>query len=513
MKRTYLLSANEMANCDKNTMEYYGIPSLVLMERAALSVFAYIKKNYANTIRVLVLTGTGNNGADGIAVARLLHLAHYHVAIYTTGSIEKATKQWKEQYNIYQKYDGKFVTEINEKYDVIVDGLFGIGLSRKISGSYHDVIKQINQSKSDIIAIDIPSGIDATTGNVLGISVQAKVTITFGFLKRGMILYPGRNCCGKIIIADIGIDENALLGILPECFTVKKEDIKLPIRISNGHKGSFGKLLIIAGSKQMAGAAILCAKAAFAMGIGMVKLVTHSSNRDVLLQLMPEIMLTCYDEESSEDAIDHILSQDFAWSDGLLIGPGIGQDTVASQLLSFACDNYASEKPMVIDADAINLLAQEHLYLEKLIRKKQNIIYTPHIKELSRLTGYSVSDIINEPVKSQRKIANSLKAVLISKDACTIVASYDADQIMLNQLGNNGMATAGSGDVLAGICAVLAIQCQMEEASLFEAAYLAVALHASMGDMAADSVGERSVTPSRMIEQLIDCIKNIDLNS
>ncbi|MCM1208156.1 MAG: NAD(P)H-hydrate epimerase, partial [Ruminococcus sp.] len=259
----YIADSAEMAQIDRYTTDDIGIPEMVLMERAALAVFDYIKSNYSKKSKTLIVVEGGNNGADGLAAARLLLNDGYDVEVYYISAIEKTTKSFDAQLSIAKKLNVKFADEIvNYGYDIIVDAIFGVGLSRAVMGKHAETINQMNEIPAFKLAIDIPSGIDASTGFVMGTAFHADATVTFGLLKLGHIMGIGNEYSGKVILADIGFPEKAVSFAGPKLYAYTGEDVDrlLPFRKSDTHKGSYGKIGVIGGYTNMAGAALFSAE-------------------------------------------------------------------------------------------------------------------------------------------------------------------------------------------------------------------------------------------------------------
>ncbi len=504
----YLVSQNEMKQYDRNTIEFFKIPSIVLMERAALaSVLELRKEKGEANFSVLVVAGCGNNGGDGFAVGRLLALQGCHVDFVLLGSKEKCTEQTALQMEIVKQYGYDIYDKIPQtEYDIVIDAIFGIGLSRTLEGKYLEAVKQINESGSYICALDIPSGVHADSGQILGCAVKADLTVTYGFYKVGQFLYPGTAYCGKIICAKMGIDDRSFLSKLPECYTyTSRKDVCLPKRKADGNKGTFGKVLVIAGSDTIGGAAILAGKSAFYTGCGMIKIVTAAENKNSILQTLPEAMLTVYEKEKwLEEKPDEAFVQEFdealKWADCILIGPGIGTSYPAKWLLQTCLQK--SILPMVIDADGLNLLAKELADTKSNFMfpfpKERNVILTPHLGEFARLYGCSISQAKENLLTYPQQLANRLHAIVVCKDARSVVAMPDMVQKYVNLSGNSGMATAGSGDVLAGI--ITGFLAQGMDAA--DAAVNGVYLHGLAGDKAAERLGERSMLASDIIEEM-----------
>lgn len=490
----YLVTAQEMKQYDKNTIEYLGIPGPVLMERAALAAEDLLKERFEavkERTKVLIFAGTGNNGGDGLALARLLAADGYTADVRIVGNPEKATEQWKGQWQTLQHFPVK--TDSNtqaDEYNVIVDALFGVGLSRPVEGIYAEAVEEMNAAEGFKLALDVPSGICSDTGRVLGCAFCADATITFGFCKRGLVMYPGADYAGRVRIANVGIGPESFLGQKPEMYTYEKGEKKLPGRAASGNKGTFGKALLIAGSNGMAGAAILAARAAYRTGAGMVKVITAEENRQILQQGIPEALYGSCRQ----------LSESLEWADVIAIGPGIGREEQAVQCLKTVVEK--SRKPLVLDADALNLLAEEsgEALVEKLHiqgAEGRTIILTPHVGELARLLKRSIPECKQELPACARVLSDRFRGVAVTKDARTVVCR-EQGEYYLNTTGNSGMATAGSGDVLTGV--ILGLLAQGADA--FSAAVDGVYLHGLAGEQAAEIHTEYGV----MAGDIADCL-------
>lgn len=505
----YLVTGEEMQLYDNNTICHFHVPGLVLMEQAALASVEEIVRLFPDRKKkILVLSGKGNNGGDAMAVARLMAQKGYSVtvSIVTNRSLDRAdfSESAGVQYDILKSMDVSIVTnKVSDSYDIIIDGIFGVGLNREISGNAAAIIEQANSCLGCKIALDIPSGIHAATGNVCGIAFKADYTITFAFLKRGLYLYPGAEYSGTVIKKEIGINNDSFLGQIPEMFALTG-DVKdyLPKRNPWGHKGTFGKVLLIAGSQNIGGAAILAGRASMMSGCGMLKICTHKEQKSELMTVLPEAMIDSYD--NLETAVQSV-EKGLKWADVVAVGPGLGTDNIANEMLRIVIAH--SVKPLVIDADALNLLALPENY--ELLKKYQSmetarrqLILTPHPLELSRILGYSKEDLLVNGLEIIRKLAKELHGVIVKKDARTIICSEDAPYIM-NLCGNSGMATAGSGDVLTGITtAMLALGLPA-----YEAAAIGVYLHAKAGDRAAEQKNEYSMLAGDICNALTDILR------
>lgn len=495
-----IVNCRQMKNLDQHTIEQKKVPSLVLMERAALAVAEEMVKEPKRLKNTLVVCGMGNNGGDGAAIARILSLWGYPVTLLFLGNSQHMSEETQVQKEICDRYQ---IPETNnpcwDEYTTIVDAVFGIGLSRNMQGEYKEVIEQINQSDAFVWAVDIPSGINGDTGAVMGTAVRADETVTFAFAKVGHYLYPGVSFCGNLHVKDIGIymepEEKEEYLYCPQVSDLQL----LPERKKDGNKGTFGKILIAAGSRNMAGAAYLSARAALLTGAGMVKIHTVEENRIILQQLLPEALLYTDSGENLEEC-KKMWQKNLDWADAVVLGPGIGQEHRAREMTAFYLEN--CRKPMVVDADALNIISAEP-QLKKFLGS--HCILTPHMGEFSRLTGISISKLKNDPIFYAKRAARTLGAVCVAKDARTVTALTD-ETVYLNVSGNDGMATAGSGDVLSGILGGLLGQYKV----FAMAAPLGVYLHGLAGDEACGIVGKRCMTAADILKGLAAVLKKIE---
>lgn len=498
-----IVTCSRMKELDGAAINEKGIPSCVLMERAALRLVEELQKGFPlekQKEHVLVVCGSGNNGGDGIAAARLLHLQGIHAAYYLAMDADHMTEETKRQYRIAENYQVPRVhnPEWNE-YTTIVDAIFGVGLSRTVEGRVKEIIRCMNQADAWKVAVDIPSGVDGDTGRELGIAFRADLTVTFAYRKQGLCYYPGRMYAGRVVTADIGI-YGAEQADDRTCYLEWADLGLLPERVPYGNKGTFGKVLVVAGSEGMCGAAFLCAAAALAGGAGMVRIQTVEENRIPLLTLLPEAMVTCeFTEESNRKCLD--------WCDVLVIGPGLGISGQSRGKAEWFLRNAAKEcKPVILDADGLNLLAMHPEWNSCL---SDRVTVTPHLREMGRLSGKSIGQIQHRIGQTAREFARETGAVCVLKDACTVVADKDG-RTYLNLSGNPGMATAGSGDVLSGVLA--AIQCMYlgeECPDHGMRAALGVYLHGKSGDLAAEEIGTRGMTARDIIRMIPRVLRRI----
>ena len=502
----YVVTTAEMKACDYGTTGQTGIPSMVLMERAALAVTEVIIKRYPDRNRILIVAGKGNNGGDGLAIGRLLAKAGRQVTFFQLQG--NYSEEAGQQRQILQHLGVSICdTWPDGEYDIIIDALLGIGITGEVREKTREMIHKMNEYRRSlqrgssfggeitgaerlnkaapvICAVDLPSGIDTDTGAVCGEAVKADLTVTFQYLKKAHLLYPGKEYCGRVYLRDVGIEND---GICAEtAFTYEKEGAKklLPQRKTSGHKGTFGKVLLYAGSREMSGAALLCARAVLCSGAGMLKVLTEETNHTLLRTVLPEAMI----------ATDPV--KDLKWADVLVAGPGIGTSEEAKETLTGLLR--ASHLPTVLDADALNLVAEDSTLMELLREKALNlpVVLTPHPGELLRLSGLTMADYQQEREKTIRTLQEQCHCVLVSKDACTLVT--DGAALYLNSTGNDGMATAGSGDVLTGVIGSLLAQ----GIPAFDAASKGVFLHGLAGDEAALKKGKHGMIASDLIENL-----------
>ena len=458
---------------------------LVLMERAALSLSEEIKKRFSKDERILILCGTGNNGADGVCAGRILFNEGYlNIKICLALGKEKLSKAMKKQISIAEAYKVPFLNGLPETnaFPVIVDALFGTGLNRPIEGKAASVVDFINSNDAFVIACDSASGIDHTSGSVNGPCVKADLTVSFAFLKRGQILFPGREYSGETIVRDIGIYPDGSSDNAPGTVMLEKEDIKrlLPKRKRNSHKGTYGKVLCIAGSVGMAGAAYFSAKAAYLCGAGLVRLYSPEENRIILQERVPEAVMTSFVEKhETEPLSDLMIDQDV-----VLIGPGIGKGKGARDILDYVLLNASC--PVVLDADALNIIAEDKSLLNC---PNSELILTPHMGELSRLLNKPVPFIRDNFFELCSAFALEHQLSLIAKDAVSLVF-LPGKSAIINPTGDDSLSTAGSGDILSGMIAGLIAS----GTSPSDAASIAPFIHGLCGEEAGKRNSATSVT-------------------
>ena len=477
---------------DEYSIHRMGVPESVLMERAALAVAGKVAEAavaFDRDVRIGAVCGCGNNGADGIAAARILTWQGLPVEIIIAGDESHATDMFRMQKEIALKSGLSFgnLSEIPE-YDILVDALFGVGLSRGIEGRYGQIINAMNEGNNYIVSVDIPSGVDCTTGQIMNTAIRADSTVTFGYHKAGMLLYPGREYAGDVTVADIGFCPKALGEINPVRYFVTEDIKRIPSRKEYSNKGTYLRTLVIAGSRDMSGAAYLSGAAAYRCGAGLVEIFSYKSNTDILKKLLPEAIVTGYDEENAIRLLGDKLNK----ADIVILGPGLSTDTTAEAIVKFTLEKFSG--PLIIDADGLNIISRNTQVLKSC---NAAVIITPHIGEMSRLTGSTKEEILSNPVKVAKAFAKEYGVVCVLKDAATVVAEPESERIYINTSGCAAMSKAGCGDVLTGVIgAMLALKLEP-----FSAASMGVYVHGIAGECATDDVSSHSLMASDMLKE------------
>ena len=504
-----ILTAAEMRLCDEYTIHTLGIPSRTLMERAAHSVVQYMTNDPRfGDGEVLVLCSSGNNGGDGFAAARFLAETRPVTVCYvgkttsdSTPDVSRMSEECHRQYELAVNAGVSVLLPPDValplgRCTAVVDAIFGIGLCREVAGETASLFDMINASDTPVLAVDIPSGISADTGEMLGVALRATATVTMQALKAGLLLRDGIDCCGEITIADIGIDlsQVTLTRALADESLVRRA---MPPRSRRSHKGSYGTLLCVCGSPHMSGAACLAAKAAVRAGVGLTHILTSPDNRLTLQGYIPEAITHIRNEDDSVEELIARISPTAA-----VIGCGLDTTDDSLSLLRTILNSLPQNIPTVLDADALNLLShnQSLWHTALLASSDKQVILTPHPREMSRLCGLPVTDILRDPLSVACDYAKAHGVTVALKDAHTVIASPDGG-VFICAAGNAGMAKGGSGDVLAGIIGSLLAQCH-GRMSTTEIAAAGVVLHAMAGDTAASLYGEYAMTPSDMIDAL-----------
>ena len=385
-----------------------------------------------------------------------------------------------------------------DSYSVVIDAVFGVGLSRKVEGRYRQVIEQMNRMRGTKFAVDIPSGLSATTGCILGCAFKADYTVTFQLKKIGLELSQGRTMAGRVIVPDIGISTDSICEDQEIVRTAGKDIYRkmLPDRPEDSNKGTYGRLLVIAGSKGMAGAAYLNAHAAYMTGAGLVRIYTSSDNREILQTLLPEAIITTYEEYNKEELLSLL-----TWADGVCIGSGLGMSRLSEKILKTVIEYV--KVPCLIDADGLNLLAENNNYLNQMAERR--FVITPHMKEMSRLTGTPVEELKADRIQILKDFISRYRITCVLKDSRTLIASEEKG-IRMNLTGNSAMAKAGSGDVLAGVISGWMVQGKEAE----DAAELGTYIHGLSGDLAKFEKGVYSVMARDLIEYISKALMKLE---
>lgn len=502
-----IFTASQIHELDTYTIEHEPIRSIDLMERAAKAIAHAIMERWTNQTPVVVFAGPGNNGGDALAVARLLAGHGYKVEVFLFNIHNKLSEDCatNKQRLIDGKYAKKF-TEIKLNFDppvltadtVVLDGLFGSGLNKPLAGGFASLVKYINQSPSTTVSIDLPSGLmtEDNSYNVRANIVKANLTLTLQQKKLAMLLADNQPYIGELKVLDIRLSQEYIAKTSTPFRIVEESDLRprLRPRPDFAHKGDMGHALLIAGSYGMSGAAVLASRACLRSGVGKLTVHTPRRNYDIMQISVPEAVLQMDREETAfTEAVD---SDNF---DALGIGPGLGQqETTAIALIA---QIRRSQCPVVVDADALNILANHLAWMQQL---PSGIILTPHPREFDRLSG-NVSNGCYERLTKARDMAERLRAYVILKGHYSALCLPDGD-VLFNSTGNSGMATAGSGDVLTGIITgLLARGYEQKDACL-----LGMYLHGLAGDLAAKNLGKESLVASDLIDYLPQAFKRLN---
>lgn len=495
----WVVTANEMRSIDDRAIKKIGIPSTTLMERAGLEVVESCISSAGSAAgkKVVIFCGKGNNGGDGLVVAREMKRRGAGITVYIFAKQEELKGDALLNYSIARRMGIPIVhvtslSQLNQipgAADIIIDALLGTGIQGEVTGINSDAIKKINAMDGLVVSVDLPTGLNADNGACAGECVGADMTVTMGLLKRGLLLHPGRMHAGTVHIADIGYPERAISPEKVRTFLIEKDDILsfLPRRLPHYYKGDCGRILIIGGSPGMTGAVSLAATGALRAGAGMTLLGIPRSLNAILEQKLTETMTLplpetedgCLSLEAEGPILDALV-----WADVLTIGPGIGRDNQTIELVHIILEHV--DLPVIIDADGLFALSKKTGTVRK---RKFNTVITPHLGEFSRLIKKSDAEVLEtECIELVRKYARQLQSVVLLKGAPTLI-SGQSGEVFINPTGNVGMATAGSGDVLTGIIAGLIGQ----GLNLTEAAISGAYMHGLAGDLAADELGEISM--------------------
>lgn len=466
-------------------MTRFGLDEDDLMARAGLAAWRLLLDRWPQAQRIGIVCGLGNNGGDGYVLAELARSSGRHVFVLRLGDDVKAGAA-RRAADAYLHAGGEAATFIVDdglpQADVWVDALFGIGLHRALEGMAADVVAALNHQASPVLALDVPSGVDADSGHHHGLAIKAIVTLSFIAGKPGLYTGPGREVAGDVVIDTLGLADHVFDDLEPAARIARPEALPLWFkpRARNAHKGRFGTVLCVGGDHGLGGAIVLCAEAAHRAGAGMVSAATRAEHVPVLLTRCPETMACAVDSTAQ-------LKPLFDRCTVIAIGPGLGRSGWSGALLETVL---AQALPMVIDADGLNLLSKSKKALEM-------AVLTPHPGEAARLLRTSIAEIEQDRIASAKRLADEYGCVVVWKGAGTVVAAPNDIPVIVDA-GNPGMATGGMGDVLTGVIAALIAQ----GCSNFDAAICGALLHAAAGDAAAHDGGERGLLPSDLFPHL-----------
>ena len=505
-----ILTAAQMREADRFTIEEIGIPSLVLMENAGRQVVAAIEAAYEERLagRVAVLCGRGNNGGDGFVVARTLLQRGIEAAVFVIGSLAEIRGDARVNLDILGRL-GVTVVEVNDEQNwelhfseisqctLIVDAIFGTGLKSALSGMMETVAADINASEIPIVSIDVPSGMSADTAHLIGDCVHASMTVTLAAPKLPLVLPPAEAYAGDVVIADIGIPGEVIEGLeAPYVELLTPEQLRdlVEPRAADAHKGDFGRVTVIAGSRGKTGAAHLAAVGALRSGAGLVTVATPWSCQPVIASMAAEYMSEPLGESDTgsvrSESIDHALELPH---DVIACGPGLGRTRDVAEFVRCLLDQ--ATVPLVLDADALSVLADDPGRLTG--RDERDVIITPHPGEMARLIGSSVEEVQANRIEVATDFATTHRLYVVLKGHRTVIATPEG-RVFINPTGNPGMATGGTGDILTGMIAAWLAQLLDAEA----ACRLAVFLHGAAGDLAEAEMGQSAMIATDLLDQL-----------
>lgn len=493
-----IVSSEQVREIEPKAAHAAGYDMFELMQRAGEAAFQVLKQEWPEVQNILVVVGNGNNAGDGYVLAKLAKQQGMNVVVACQQPQRELAGDAKQAQSAWQKIGGttSAFTELDyAQFDLLVDALLGTGIAGEVKPTFQAVIQQINQTDLPVLSIDLPSGMQANTGQALPIVVKATVTVTFVATKPGLVSGIGKEYCGKLTFADLAVGK--------EFFSIAQVQAQLvdwqmlhPLqpRPVHSNKGSFGKLLCIGGNQGMAGAIRLSGESALRCGVGLVKVYSHESSGLGISVGRPEIMLT---HKELEAALD--------WCSCIVVGPGLGQDDWAYQQFSRLLAHLKlAPKPLVIDADGLNLLASmaDDIDVQNTLAQLPALVLTPHPKEASRLLNCNVAEIENDRYAASKNIAQKYQGTCVLKGAGTIIqthnSSHQESQCWVCKGGNAGMATAGMGDLLTGVIGAFLAQ----NFSPKKAAVYAVCAHAEAGDRLAIQYGQRGMITSDLLQPL-----------
>lgn len=519
-----VLTSDQMRTADQLAIQRYGIPGILLMEAAARGIAREVMRLHPGTGRVLVLAGPGNNGGDGFAAARLLHQEGLEVHVLgarppaeysgDAGTNARILPRLGVAFDQFEDEEGRLVPGIQERFSgtsVLVDALLGTGARPELYPSYRELVRTMNASAAPVVAVDIPTGVDADTGRIGTDAVAARVTVSFAAPKLGLLLEPGSGLVGELVIEDIGIPgdalEDAVLGsdriTLPDATDVRRH---LPGRSPTGHKGTYGHVLVIGGATGMTGAVVMTATAALRSGAGLVTCAIPEDSLGAVACGAAEAMTLPLPGEDPGRALD-VLAARIPQMDVIALGPGLGRQPWAQELVVNILRTAAAiddSPPLVVDADGLNAVAgSPSLFADGSLPGR--VVLTPHPGEMARLLGCEIQEILDDRLGAARRAARLAANTVVLKGAPSLTAQPDGS-VCINATGNPGLATGGSGDVLTGMIAALVGQ----GLTPARAAWVGCFLHGRAADVALDRIDIRSMLPRDVIDSISDAFASLE---
>ena len=510
-----VLTAEQISYLDSKTIEN-GLPGISLMCEAGRKVFEFIEENIGIKTNVTVIAGKGNNGGDGFHIAKLMSINGYGIRVFILGekkqvhgdALECLTELEKtgiEVIEINSSDNLEYIFDIIERSELIVDAIFGTGFKGETTGIVAAIIKAVNFSDALVVSVDLPSGVNSSTGENAISSVDADFTISFGCFKAGHVLMPGRLKSGVVEIADIGFSEKVMDSIIPfgNSLTDNEANLLLPERSFDSYKGAAGKVMIIAGSLGMTGAAYLTSIASMRAGAGIAVLGCPESLNDIMEVKLTEVMTLPLPEVSKKRCLSlralGMIREKVKSFDVVAIGPGLGSYHETAELIRRFVSAYTGK--IVLDADGINAFTGK---IELLKDSPADIILTPHYGELSRLTGFKIDDIKADPISFCKKASELSGKIILLKGAPTYICS-PVGELWINNSGNEGMATAGMGDVLTGTIAGFLSQ----KLKMLDAAVLGAYIHGKAGDIVSARNGIHGIMSGDILNSIPEAILSI----
>ncbi|MDZ7314614.1 MAG: NAD(P)H-hydrate dehydratase [candidate division KSB1 bacterium] len=503
-----VVTAAQMAELDRLTIEQFALSGILLMENAGRGVVDLILDRFRFRT-VHIYCGPGNNGGDGFVIARYLKNRGFEPAVLLLSVKDKLTPDARfhferlVQFGITPCIVQSAEDLPKEKPDLIVDALLGTGVRGSLRGLIAQAVAHLQAQGAPIVAVDIPTGVNADSGAVEGIAVKADLTATMALMKRGLLFSPGREHCGRIEIVDICMPQALIAAHDPRIYRLEKEDVGklLPRRAPNAHKTQCGQVLVIAGSRGFTGAASLTAETALRAGAGLVYLATPSDLNVIYETKLTEVItLPTGDVGRFTAASLPLLLEQAATKDAVAVGPGMGRDPETQALIKSLL--LQIDRPLVLDADGLNACVG---HTQLFAAHRRGLVLTPHAGELARLTGLSADQITAEPVETAARFAKEWKCTLVLKGGPTVIAAPDGS-VYINSTGNAGMATAGTGDVLTGLIASLLAQGLTPK----DAAAAGVFIHGLAGDLAAEKLGQAGMIAGDLLRNVPQALMEIE---